>query len=418
MSGNQKDPNPRTTTAEQREQAREHLSQSADKTNLSAGDMSKEEVLEAFPEPHTSSRQFTGDQRCHDDWEDIARTFSISRGSIWDVFTEEEAAEYYGHKPHEMKLEKELIPNYTHHAWDYDDQTMLAGGTDFLAIGPPGSGKSTMALNHSLRLMEENDEKVVWRASTARSEWLPYAPWARVCLPKGVDVSARFVPKVPTQDGFEVELEDVVREVVRYRNPHHLNHELLKDGQFHVVYPDPKMRGIQEIYEDTQEKQYDGLEFTSDDPLNHWWFGYILSRVERGPYHWTSIIFDEIGDIAPEAARNDEYSHYQKVELFKDCLVDARKTGLSIFMFGHTESDIHSMIRRKIRWRVAMAGKANPTRGSQVVGFNNVPMNENLSSNLDVGLMIPYNESRFEWPGVKFANFPDPVDMTLKVEYA
>jgi len=349
MSRNQKDPNPRTTTAEQREQAREHLSQSADKTNLSAGDMSKEEVLEAFPEPHTSSRQFTGDQRCHDDWEDIARTFSIRRGSIWDVFTEEEAAEYYGHEPYEMKLEKELIPN-THHAWDYDDQTMLAGGTDFLAIGPPGSGKSTMALNHSLRLMEENDEKVVWRASTARSEWLPYAPWARVCLPKGVDVSARFVPKVPTQDGFEVELEDVVREVVRYRNPHHLNHELLKDGQFHVVYPDPKMRGIQEIYEDTQEKQYDGLEFTSDDPLNHWWFGYILSRVERGPYHWTSIIFDEIGDIAPEAARNDEYSHYQKVELFKDCLVDARKTGLSIFMFGHTESDIHSMIRRKIRW--------------------------------------------------------------------
>jgi len=92
MSRNQKDPNPRTTTAEQREQAREHLSQSADKTNLSAGDISKEEVLEAFPEPHTSSRQFTGDQRCHDDWEDIARTFSIRRGSIWDVFTEEEAA--------------------------------------------------------------------------------------------------------------------------------------------------------------------------------------------------------------------------------------------------------------------------------------------------------------------------------------
>jgi hypothetical protein len=45
-------------------------------------------------------------------------------------------------------------------------------------------------------------------------------------------------------------------------------------------------------------------------------------------------------------------------------------------------------------------------------------MNENLSSNLDVGVMIPYNESRFEWPGVRFSNYPDPVDMTLKVEYA
>lgn len=384
---------------------------------MEVGGMSKEAVLESFPDPHTSSRQYTGDQRRHDDWEDIARTFSVSRGSIWDVHTEREAARFGNVKAGELRLEKELVPNYTHHAWEYDDTTMLTGGTDFLAIGPPGSGKSTMALNHSLRLMEENAEKVVWRASTARSEWLPYAPWARVCLPEGVEVEARFVPKIPTQDGFEVELEDIVREVVRYRNPKHLNHELLKEGQFHVVYPDPEMRGIQPIYENTQEKQYDGLEFTTEDPLNHWWFGYILSRVEEGPYHWTSLIFDEIGDIAPEAARNDEYSHYQKVELFKDCMVDARKTGLSIFMFGHTESDIHSMIRRKIRWRIAMAGKANPTKGSQVVGFNSVPMDENLSSNLDVGYMIPYNESRFSWPEVEFTNFPDPVDMTLKVEY-
>jgi len=409
---------PTETTTEDRARARADHSKAGDETAMAVAEMSKQEILDQFPDPHTSSRQYTGDQRCHDDWEDIARKFSVRRGALWDVYTEAEAADVRDTHPGDMKLEKELIPNYVHHAWDYDDTTLLAGGTDFLAVGAPGSGKSTMALNHSLRLMEENDEKVVWRASTARSEWLPYAPWARVCLPEGVDVNARFVPKIPTQDGFDVELEDVVREVVRYRNPRHLNHELLKEGQFHVVYPDPEMRGIQSIYEDTQEKQYDGLEFTADDPLNHWWFGYILSRVERGPYHWTSIMFDEIGDIAPEAARNDEYAHYQKVELFKDCLVDARKTGLSIFMFGHTESDIHSMIRRKIRWRVAMAGKANPTRGSQVVGFNNVPMNENLSSNLDVGLMIPYNESRFDWPAVKFANFPDPVDMTLKVEYA
>lgn len=381
-------------------------------------DTAKEEVIEQLPDPHTTSRQYTGDQRRHDDYEDICRTFGHSLSPIWETFTHEEVAGHSDYEAGDMKLEKVLIPNYTHHAWEYDDTDMLTGGTDFLAIGPPGSGKSTMALNHSLRLMEENDEKVVWRASTARSEWLPFAPWTRVCLPEGVDVDARFVPKNPNQNGFEVDLEDVVREVVRYRNPEHLNHDLLKEGQFHVVYPDPEMRGIQRIYEDTQEKQYDGLEFTDEDPLNHWWFGYILSRVERGPYHWTSLIFDEIGDIAPEAARNDEYGHYQKVELFKDCLVDARKTGLSIFMFGHAESDIHSMIRRKIRWRVAMSGKANPTKSSQVVGFNNVPMNEDHASGKSVGWMLPYNESRFEYPGVEFGHFPDPVPMTLKVEYA
>jgi len=42
------------------------------------------------------------------------------------------------------------------------------------------------------------------------------------------------------------------------------------------------MRGIQEIYENTQEKQYDGLEFTAEDPLNHWWFGYILLEWSAG----------------------------------------------------------------------------------------------------------------------------------------
>ncbi|MFC7076083.1 ATP-binding protein [Haloarcula halophila] len=408
---------PRTTNIDRREQARERAAQPPSDSPASAGDLSKAEVLDAIPDPHTSSRQYTGDQRRHDDYEDICREFGVKQRALWDVYTESEARQYGHVEAGELKLEKYLVPNYTHHAWEYDDTKMLAGGTDFLAVGPPGSGKSTMALNHTVRLLEENDEKVVWRASTARSEWLPFAPWARVCLPEGVDVSARFVPKVPTQEGFDVDLEEIVREVVRYRSPTHLNQELLKEGQFHVVYPDPKMRGIQSIYEATQEKQYDGLEFSAEDPLNHWWFGYILARVERGPYHWTSLMFDEIGDIAPEAARNDEYAHYQKVELFKDCMVDARKTGLSIFMFGHTESDIHSMIRRKIRWRVAMSGKANPTKSSQVVGFNNVPMNENLASNQEVGWMMPYNESRFDYPGVRFANFPDPVDMTLKVSF-
>lgn len=389
----------------------------------SAGDgveLVKERVLDQLPEPDTSSRQYTDDQRCHDDYEDICRRFGIIHSPIWNTWTAEEIEErnLRDVKPGDLKLEKVLIPNYTHHSWDYEDPDMLTGGTDFLAVGPPGSGKSNLALFTSIRLMEENDEKIVWRASTARSEWLPFAPWARVCLPESVDVTARFVPQNPKQQGFEVDLEDVVREVVRYRNPEHLNHDLLKEGQFHVVYPDPKMRGIQRIYEDTQEKQYDGLEFTSDDPLNHWWFGYILARIERGPYHWTSLMFDEIGDIAPEAARNDEYGHYQKVELFKDCLVDARKTGLSIFMFGHAESDIHSMIRRKIRWRIAMPGKGNPTKASQVVGFNNVPMNEDHASGKPVGWMMPYNESRFEFPGVNFDHFPDPVPMTLKVEYA
>jgi len=377
----------------------------------------RRELLEEFPDPHTNSRQYTGDKRKHRDFWDIRRKFGIPSMEWDETYRTEEARNHSYAEEGQRKFKKKLLPDIIKHEWDIDDPQLSAGGTDWLAVGPPGSGKSNLALWLAERLMEENDEKVVWRASTSRSEWLPFAPWARVALPKGVDVEARFVPKDPTQQGVEVDLDEIVREVVRYRDPVHLNHELLKPGQFHVVYPDPKMRGLQEIYEQDQEKQYDGLEFTEDDPLNHWWFGYVQARISEGPHHWTSLIFDEIGDIAPEAARNDEYGHYQKVELLRDNWVDARKMGLSVFAFGHSEADIHSMIRRKIRWRVTMNGTANPTKAGDVVGFRRVQMEEDIMSDRDVGMFLPFSESEFQYPPIRAAHIPSPVDMTLKISY-
>lgn len=387
---------------------------STDKLTASAA-RQKEQILADFPDPHTISRQFTGDQRRHNDYEDIKRRFGAPKIDWEAEYTARDAGKKSYAEAGQKKFRKKLLPNIIQHEWDPDDPRMSVGGTDWLAVGPPGTGKSNLALWLSMRLMEQNDEKIIWRASTSRSEWLPFAPWARVCLPKGIDIEARFVPKDPTQEGFSVDLEDIVREVVYYRDPIHLNHDLLKPGQFHVVYPDPKMRGLQEIYETDQEKQYDGLEFTPDDPLNHWWFGWMHARISEGPHHWSSVMFDEIGDIAPESARADKYAHYQKVELLKDCWVDARKMGHSIFAFGHSEADIHSMIRRKIRWRVALNETANPTSGGDVVGFSRVPMEKDLMSGRDVGMFMPFNESEFQYPPVKASHFPSPVDMTLKV---
>jgi len=378
----------------------------------------KQDILREFPDPHLKSRQATGDQRRHSDAVDIRRRHSIPKMSWEETWSAEEAERLAFAEEGQHKIRKKLFPNMIQHAWDPDDHALSRGGTDALTIGPPGSGKSNLALLLSVRLMEENDEKVVWRASTSRSEWLPLAPWTRVCLPRGVDIDARFVPRNPTQKSIDVELEDLVREVVRYRDPTHLNHELLKPGGFHVVYPDPHMRGLQDIYENDEEKQYEELEFSSEDPLSHWWFGYVLARISEGPHHWTSLIFDEIGDIAPEAARADEYAHYQKVELLKDAWVDARKHGLSIFAFGHSEADIHSMIRRKIRWRVTMAETANPTKAADVVGFNNIPMQEDMMSDRDVGSFLVYNESEFQFPPQRAPHLEDPTDMTLKVSYS
>jgi len=377
----------------------------------------REAVLESFPDPHTRSKQYTGDQRLHDDARDMRRRHGIPSVD-WDAcWSRAEAAHKEYAEAGERKWKKKLLPNIIRHEWDPDDSAKAVGGTDLLAVGEPGSGKSNFALWLSQRLMAANNEKIIWRASTSRSEWLPFAPWARVCLPKGVDVRADFVPKNPTQDGFEVDLEEIVREVVRYNDVVDLNKRVLKPGVFHVVYPDPKMRGCQWVYEQDQEKQYDGLEFSSEDPINHWWFGWMHARVSQGPHHWSSVMFDEIGDIAPESASKDEFSHYQKVELLKDCWVDARKHGHSIFPFGHAEADIHSMIRRKIRWRATMAGTTNPTSASGVVGFGKVPMEEDIMSSRDVGDVLIYNEGDFQYPPLNTTHIESPTSMTLKVAY-
>lgn len=387
---------------------------STDQPRLQASD----ELLRELPDPATHTAQATGNGNRRSDVRDMKDAFSGFGGVDWDARWSPDHARGKAYaKAGGRKWQEQLLPNIVNHSWDTESTKQLAGGTDWLAIGPPGSGKSNTALWLAARLMEANDEAIVWRASPSRSEWLPFHRWARVCLPKGTSPTATFVPKDPSQSPIQVDLEDVAREVVYYEDPVHLNQELLEPGMFHVVYPDPKMRGIQEIYENAEEKQYDEVEFTEDDPLGHWWFGWILARVEEGPYHWTSLFLDEIGDIAPQAARSDEFATYQKIELFRDALVDARKTGLSLFMFGHSEKDIHAMIRRKIRWRVTMSTKANPSSKGEVVGFDAVPMNHDMTSKRDVGQFLVWNEAVFQYPLPNIPYFPDPVDMGLKVQY-
>ena len=202
-----------------------------------------------------------------------------------------------------------VIPNCIEHSWN-SSVDEVDGGTDWLARGKPGTGKSTLANYLVVRLLEVNDEKVVWRGSSSRSEWLPLAPWTTLYLPDGVDISARLEPKDPTNDPVDLTLEElteIVREVRFYSDPVDLNRSL-DEGSLHVVYPDPLMRGCQAVYEQSPEKQYDAPPkretlFHESDPASHWWFAWLLGRVEHGPHHWTSLIFDEIGDVCPQSSK-------------------------------------------------------------------------------------------------------------------
>lgn len=346
----------------------------------------------------TQTAQYQNDDRLHSDADSIRRYFGVNA-------YERDRYRF----PH-------VFPNMLEHVWDGDPvgAEQDKGGTDCLIRGKPGRGKSTLLLHLSLRLLEINNEKVVWRGSTTRSEWLPFAPWTKLCLPEGVDVSARLEPKDPTDDVIDdVDLTDVVREVVRYKNPEHLNREILTPGQFHVVMPDPQMQGCQRIYEEASEKEYEDLEFGVEDPDNHWWFAWLLARTELGPHDWTTLIFDEIGDLAPQSARKDDYGSYQKVELLKDVFVDARKFGLSLFTAGHTEQDIHQMIRHKIRWRIQTPQESNPTSKNDIVGFNQIPMETDIMSNAQIGTILAYNERNFE--KLSYPHYPSPVDYSLKI---
>ena len=377
--------------------------------DLSAGGLTseeaREEALATFKDPvrNTAEARGVSPEWCHSDSDSMRRHFGIP---AWDA----SRFRYEG-----------VLPNCFEHSWEAGGDR-IAGGTDLLARGKPGAGKSTLAQYLAVRELEINREKVVWRGSSSRSEWLGLAPWTVLCLPRGVEITARLESKNPNDPAVLLEredLEEIVREVRYYDDPVDLNREVLDEGTFHVVYPDPRLRGCQEVLEASPERRYDTPPdretlFSEEDPASHWWFAWVLSRVEHGPHDWTTLIFDEIGDIAPQSARKDSFGSYQKVELLKDTWVDARKFGLSIFCFGHSEVDIHQSIRHKIRWRIQMPKTANPTTASEVVGFESVPMNTDLTSRNSVGEALMYTETNFE--GFKWKDVPSATPYKLKLE--
>jgi hypothetical protein len=355
-----------------------------------------QDALADFRGPYLKSEEATGNANRHTDAEAMRRHFGIPDFDP-DAFR-------WG-----------LVDDVLMHS-HHPEEGRKSGGTDLFAVGAPGSGKSSLANYLSVRLLELNDERVVWRGSTSRSEWLPLAPWATLWLPRGqVEVTLR--PTDPRKESVALavdDLEKIVREVRRYRTPQNLN-ETMSSG-INIVYPDPRMRGCQEVLDDSarQVETPDSRDvlFAEDDPTKHWWFAWVLDRVDNGPHDWTTWVCDEIGDICPQDARKDDFGTFQKVDLLKDTWVDARKHGLSIFGFGHSEPDAHAKVRRKMRWRVAMPTTANPTSAGGIVGFSDVPMNDDTMSSSSPGTAMMFTESNFQ----KFRWSPMPAGHDWKVQ--
>jgi len=293
--------------------------------------------------------------------------------------------------------------------------------TDCLFRGDRDCGKTTMALNLSVRLMDENDERVIWRGRRGGAGWLPYRYWTTLYLPAGVDVDARWMQdgEISVDDaGTSVNPETVVRDVVYYDGIYDLLRSLgeRKPGTFNVVYPDPLFRDCEAITRDTDRGQFaGGLPFTPErdsgpdteaTPRTDWWVPFLVARAENGPWEWTSWICDEAGDLFPEHARNDDDRPlHDLIGLLRATWATSRKRYLSLYMFIHYEENLHHNVRREFKWRVHMPdGSSNPTENrvsTHPIGFEgDVPMKSDLMGDEDIGTALCYTKDGFtyvEW---------------------
>lgn len=335
------------------------------------------------------------------------------------------------------------IPEFDFEAFDYDvyrdclvhekpaDRTNSAGGTDWLRIGERGSGKSNDSLHWAIRLLEVNDERVVWRGSPQRSEWLPLRDWTTVWVPENAAHTTEWEEESEFDAASEADLEELVREVRTYEDPVDLL-EKLEDhpaGTFNVVYPDPSFQGCEGLTTQTDRvsetlpfvPEWEAIGEETGTPLPHWWYAFMLAAVDHRPrYSWLSVIFDEAGDLFPENAEDDAHKTFAKINLLRSCYADSRRRRLSIYWAAHYEENLHHKVRREVMHRIDMADKTpNPRtklRSSIPVGFDTVPMRTDIMSSRKVGVALLYNQKEFQiYRWKEITSKPDDEERWLKI---
>ncbi|WP_435099624.1 hypothetical protein [Halarchaeum sp. P4] len=424
-------------------------------TTTTHNELTPEDVIAAF-EPETRTQEFKGVTYGYRDADSMRRTHGLK--PFWKQLYQSsdataidptaDAVKFPGVIPdcliHLRRDERELLkqdapdlsayPKERRHVlrWLAADERALSkmsiGGTDFLGTGQPGSGKSTLACDLTREILEINpEEAVVWRGTPSRAEWTPLAPWAKLLLPKSQEATVKVSPPQHGSKSFEMAPEDIAREVEYYTGIFDL-FERFEPGKLHVVYPDPYGSGVSDLFAQsarTDNFQWinhasmgdDESDYDTPTPLSHWWFAFVVGMVDLMGPEFLSLILDEVGDLLPQAARSGPKNHhwYEKVETFRDALVDARKNNKSIYMFGHNEADVHDLVRRKLRWRITMPGWPNPTKGDKVVGFKDAPMEEQHTKYFNVGKGLWWTAlhySKFSWSDV-----PKPVVAKIAIEF-
>ena len=426
------------------------------------------EQLRELTEPHTTSKQALDDPHPnqHDDGEYLHKHFEIRPFHKWLADAERQGASVARFPgafvdpiiyktDRDRKLLRQLAgeveydfrdPRPSHEALERYDRLRAktlewvanhprrpsevgsVGGTDFLMHGEPGGGKSTFALSLALWRMEINNETVIWAetvdesGTNERTEWLPFAPFATVAIPSGLDESVRIVPEDPSVTTFEVPIGEIARDVIRYDSIQDLMSRLIP-GQFYVVFPDPLHRGASEVshfnyynYRQVTPPDVDGPNEPTD--ADQWWFAFIAHRISGDVFPYRTFInLDEAGNILDADASKDVHQHYQKIRWFRDKYADARKKGVTFAYQAHALSEIHKFARQKIRWRVTMPGNSPPI-GRKLPGDRRCPIETDITSHRKI------KEGAEVWKAPHFATvkWPDlkasaPLDAEVSIDF-
>lgn len=445
-------------------------------TQLPTQATSRSEIQQQIDEalaPHDSSCQAHGDVSMHarhHDAEDIHQQFGIpplhrymDKARRLDKFVARFPKPFLGTIVHTWEREKELLEyiqedysedgsySYDPKAWrpehellreeyppmrgktlewllETDNLDLLGvGGTDLQAYGEPNSGKTTLGLSLDMWRMQANNETILWADTmndsgvNDRTEWLAMAPWTTLALPEGFDVRVRVVPKNPDLESFQVGVDAICRDTLRYSSPRDLNRQL-QPGQFYVVYPDPMLRGCQRVSQFSYYNERDVTPVGEDGPdsrtpINHWWFAFVAARITFDDYaHFTTLSMDEAGNWLDPDADKGVHQTYQKIKWMVENFADARKKGLTFDLFTHAISELNTKYRKKQRFWCTMNGSAPPI-GKTLPGDKTCPQTNDWTSSMDVGegqCWTTQNYASISWPNLKRKK---RVDAQISIEF-
>ncbi len=232
---------------------------------------------------------------------------------------------------------------------------LIVGGVDVLLVGKPGSGKTTALAQCAIINYEKHKEVIIWRSSPD-CQWsyflnLEEPPKLILWLRKGVEYKMFDRDKEKYVDPLkyfsEIKTWETEKELVENLSRDYIN--VVQTSPFSATKKDMHIKFCREwmkIYEELN--------------IRLW-----KQKV--------SVFFDELEDLVPEAKGGGFFD----VELSLSSLIRSlRKNDISSYLAGHSVSEIHWRINKKIRFFGYMQGADTKKNSRLKKNLNNLKTGE------------------------------------------